>query len=352
MGTQGTVATPPPTINLRDTRERVADLIEPNPAVYWADLVLSAAAGWTAFGVALGRPLWSPAHLVLCALAALALYRSAMFIHELTHLPKGALPGFQWTWDLLVGIPLQLPSFMYLGVHLDHHRKTIYGTPADPEYQPFATSPRRRIVRYLLEAPAIPILLLARFALLAPLSLLLGPRFRNMVVEGASSLAINWSYRRDPPNAALRGRWLICETLAAVVGVGVVALTIAGVLAPRVLGQWYLVSVSVAVLNQLRTIGAHRWRNAGGEMDVVSQLFDSVNTPGPLGALWAPVGLRFHALHHFVPDLPYHALGKAHRRLTRALPAEAGYQRTVSRGMFDSLATVWREAGGAEDRRL
>src|SRR5262249_53379965 len=101
---------------------------------------------------------------------------------------------------------------------------------------------------------------------------------------------------------------------------------------------------AVAVVNQLRTIGAHRWRNGGAEMDVVSQLLDSVNTPGALGAIWAPVGLRFHALHHFVPDLPYHTLGKAHRRLTRELPADSGYARTVSRGMLDSLGTLWRDA--------
>jgi fatty acid desaturase len=341
----GTVAAPPPAINLRDTRERVADLIRPNPAIYWTDLLASAATGWTAFALALGRPFWSPPHLGLCVIAVLALYRSAMFIHELTHLPKVALPGFQWTWDALVGIPLQLPSFMYLGVHLDHHRRTVYGTPADPEYQPFATSPRRRIVRYLLEAPAIPILLLARFSLLAPLSLLLGPRFRKLVVERASSLAINWSYRREPPGEALRKRWLVSEALASAVGLSVIGLTVAGILAPRVLGQWYLVSVSVAVLNQVRTIGAHRWRNAGVEMDVVSQLLDSVNTPGTLAGLWAPVGLRFHALHHFVPDLPYHALGKAHRRLVRTLPVESGYARTLSNGMWASLRTLWREAG-------
>lgn len=344
MGTPGTVAAPPPTINLRDTRERLADLFEPSPAVYWTDLLASAGIGWTAFGLALARPFGSAPHLGLCAIAALALYRSAMFIHELTHLPKGALPGFHWAWDALVGIPLQLPSFMYLGVHLDHHRKTVYGTPADPEYQPFATSPKRRIVRYLLEAPAIPILLLARFAILAPLSVLLGKRFRKLVVEGASSLAINWGYRRDPPGEGLRRRWLVCETLASAVGLSVLALTFAGVLPARVLGQWYLVSASVAVLNQLRTIGAHRWRNAGGEMDVVTQFLDSVNTPGTLAGLWAPVGLRFHALHHFVPDLPYHALGKAHRRLMRALPAGSGYERTLSAGMWDSLRTVWSEA--------
>ena len=31
--------------------------------------------------------------------------------------------------------------------------------------------------------------------------------------------------------------------------------------------------------------------------------------------LIAPVGLRYHALHHWIPSLPYHNLGRAHRLL-------------------------------------
>src|ERR1043165_9500209 len=161
-----TVAVQAPTINLRDTRDRVKDLIAPRAGTYWTDMLASAAVGWASFGLALSHPFGSPAHLGLCLIAALALYRAAMFIHELTHLPKGALPGFQWAWDLLIGIPLQLPSFMYLGVHLDHPRPTVYGMPADPEYVPFASGPRRCIVRFLLESLAVPVLLLARFAVL------------------------------------------------------------------------------------------------------------------------------------------------------------------------------------------
>lgn len=334
----------PPTITLRDVRERLRDLFDRSPALYWSDLLASAALGWTAFAFALGQPFGSARHLLLCAAAGLALYRAAMFIHEITHFPKGALPGFQWAFDLLVGVPLQLPSFLYVGVHLDHHRRAVYGTSDDPEYLPFASSPPSRIVLFLLEALAVPVLLLARFALLAPLSLFLGAKVRSAVVLSASSLAINWRYRREAPTGALGRRMLVCEALASSFAIAVLALTCTGRIPPAVLGQWYLVSASVAVVNQLRTIGAHRWRNQDGEMDVVSQLLDSVNTSGALGVLWAPVGLRFHALHHFVPDLPYHALGAAHRRLVRDLPPESGYPRTLSRGMLDSFRTLWRES--------
>jgi len=64
--------------------------------------------------------------------AALALYRALLFIHELTHIHKQALPGFRLVWNLLVGIPMLTPSLMYENVHTLHHARTRYGTAEDP----------------------------------------------------------------------------------------------------------------------------------------------------------------------------------------------------------------------------
>jgi fatty acid desaturase len=74
-----------------------------------------------------------------------------------------------------------------------------------------------------------------------------------------------------------------------------------------------------ALLNQLRTLVAHLWENEGEPMSVTAQYLDSVNVPPPglFAEIWAPVGLRYHALHHLMPSMPYHDLPEAHRRLAR-----------------------------------
>jgi fatty acid desaturase len=86
-------------------------------------------------------------------------------------------------------------------------------------------------------------------------------------------------------------------------------------------------------LNQVRTLVAHLWENDGEPMSVTAQFLDSVNVPPPaaLPALWAPVGLRYHALHHLLPGVPYHNLAEAHRRLCRELDAGSAYHDSTHR---------------------
>jgi fatty acid desaturase len=108
----------------------------------------------------------------------------------------------------------------------------------------------------------------------------------------------------------------------------------------------YLTGVAVITLNAVRTLGAHRYVYTGEELTFLQQLLDSLTYPTRpwLNELWAPVGLRFHALHHLFPSLPYHALGRAHRRLMAHLPADSAYRHTIAPGLWPVLRDLWRNA--------
>src|SRR5207237_5251974 len=77
---------------IREAARLTRDLVAPRPAIYWADLAASLVLGYAALAVAmLAAPLWLAVAAGL--VAVLALYRAGSFIHELTHLKAGAVPG-------------------------------------------------------------------------------------------------------------------------------------------------------------------------------------------------------------------------------------------------------------------
>jgi fatty acid desaturase len=101
---------------------------------------------------------------------------------------------------------------------------------------------------------------------------------------------------------------------------------------------WFEVMSLVSFVNTLRTLAAHRYEGDGTPFDRGGQLRDSVDVPGQAWTeLWAPVGLRYHALHHYFPGIPYHNLAAAHRRLTEALPPDAVYRDATRSGLLASL---------------
>jgi fatty acid desaturase len=81
-------------------------------------------------------------------------------------------------------------------------------------------------------------------------------------------------------------------------------------------------------------------------MTFLEQTLDSLNYPRRpwITELWGPVGLRYHALHHLFPSLPYHTLPEAHRRLIERLPADSPYRSTERVALWRTLAELWHEA--------
>jgi fatty acid desaturase len=335
--------------SLREAHGLVNDLMTPNPWIYWTDFLFSSMVGWIAFFTAWFSPLFSLWQIGAYVIAVLAFYRTAIFVHELAHLKKGTFKTFRMAWNCICGIPFMIPSFTYDGVHNDHHRRDIYGTHEDGEYVSFATRKPIEMVGYVLLSFVIPLLLLARFLLLTPLSYCIPP-LREVVWERASSLTIDPSYKRAENAIRNDHNWRQQELAAFLFAFTVVSLVLLDIFAFDVLVLWYLIAAMVFVLNSLRTLAAHAYRNPGGKsMSHAEQYLDSVNVPGNLliTPLWAPVGLRFHATHHLFMSMPYHNLGKAHRRLINGLGDNALYLTTVRSGLWDALKRIWRESSRA-----
>ena len=351
------------TFSLSEARTIVGEFFTPNPWIYWTDFLLCWAVGIACFylfeftdvvvveqmglDAAWRWPVWTGAFLI----SAILFYRCVLFIHELMHIRATEFTAFRFVWNMLCGIPFLVPSFVYY-THIDHHRRKHYATKQDGEYIPLASLPAREILFYLSQVLVIPLLAVIRFGLLTPLTWFI-PSLRRWVHRHASSLIMDPMYIRPLPSKRVLQTMRLQEVLC-FLWIWSIAIRLfypmgllPGKLSPEVfLPHVYAMGVFILTLNALRTLAAHRWMGTGEEMTFVEQLADSINFPGKpwSGGLWAPVGLRFHALHHVFPTLPYHALPVAHERLMRELPVDSPYRQTVADSLFRELMVLWKKA--------
>jgi fatty acid desaturase len=330
-------------VDMKRVQELVADLREPRPGLFYADLLLSAGTGWGLFALAFGPWAWGVKALCFAG-ATLALYRALAFIHELFH--QQAMSGFRHSWHALAGVPLLIPFLLYLPIHQGHHNSKTYGTKDDGEYDHFHGRAGAASAKLFVLNLFLPVALWVRFAVLTPLAAVLPP-IRDKMIPEFVHMALRVPYRAPPIKESARAEALRVEWCCAAFAWGLAALVALGHW--PVVVAWAAVVLAIATLNTIRALGStHLYVEEAEGRTARGQLIDSLNVEagGLLTTLLCPVGLRFHALHHIAPYLPYHAMGAAHARLMAQLPAGSEYHQATVCTLPEGLARLRQATAG------
>jgi fatty acid desaturase len=132
-----------------------------------------------------------------------------------------------------------------------------------------------------------------------------------------------------------------------------IGLLVSGVLPWTWLANVYALSIFMISINYLRGLSSHRFRSVGEPANYRDQVLDSTTIPdGILTGLICPIGMRYHALHHVCPSMPYHNMGIAHRRLMARLPQNSAYHYTLRRSVWHALGDLAGTVHDAYCRRL
>jgi fatty acid desaturase len=203
----------------------------------------------------------------------------------------------------------------------------------------------------LLACFLLPVAYIGRFSVLL-IAAWISPAVRRWVDVRASSLGILGLSRRAPPTAAERRVWRIQELACGgyLLISGILLLT--GVIPLIVILHFYSILVALLVLHSIRIIVGHRYESEGKVRNRLDQVLDSYNFTRQrvITTLLAPLGFHLHALHHLFPNIPYHNMPEAHRRISAALPKDSLYHAVEAPSYF---AEVWRFlTRSADDHRV
>lgn len=273
----------------------------------------------------------------LFLLSAVFSYRGLAFLHEVSHLEK-KIKFIVHVYNFIFGYFNRLPAYSMTN-HKYHHSVTTYGTIRDPEYDNWTVKPKIVLLRPLALAILHPFLLTLRFGIIPAIRIVLPKKAGLYLYEKASTFVMNSNYSRPYTHREYR-EMLFQDFMCSVY----FFLQIIALIAVEKLGQglliWAGITSCVSFLNTSRALIAHRYQSHKSQRSdkQLVQLTDAVTVEGGwLTELWAPLGLRYHSTHHFLPNVPYYSLGKVHRILKERLPKNHPYHETIEKSFFETF---------------
>jgi fatty acid desaturase len=318
-------------------RRSSQDFFKPNAFRYWIDFLSSLIPAYAFSGMFLSFPMGSWQQLICYPLALFFLYRLGSLVHEVCHLKQGEMAYFKVAWNLLAGVIMFSPSPFFTKHHRDHHSPHYYGTKEDPEYF-LSMHPQNNFIGYLqlaLRMLATPIVVFLRFLFVPFFWLIHSLREWTLVHASFLSMLLNPLYERKL-NPLDRRNIAIVEWLCFARAVQILVVLYLGITDWTRLPLLYSLGLGVLCLNTLRLAGDHHGNSGLHAVSMSDHILDSCNYTGrdPMTALLFPFSIRYHALHHIFPSLPYHNLAAAHRYLEQELAASSPYHQLDQKGWW------------------
>jgi fatty acid desaturase len=293
---------------------------EPNPILYFRDMLISLAAFLLCFAWAAQAEGWIV--LLPWTIAAVSIHRAGVFAHEIVHRPgHQRMRAFSTFWNWTVGAIIMVPTPRFQKPHLTHHANGIFRTKNDPQYL---------LVR---GDPAMMTLVLFVVPLVMPLT-----NFLQVLTGALGGIGLEEAMER---RAQARG-FSVCTLLTKRQKISVVrqsrftlaAFLLYAALLPQTLPLYYSLMVAGWFLTVARIPLEHELERHAARSNAHDQMLDSFTVETPLALLAQPLGFRYHTAHHMYPGVPYHNLPALHAEL-KATNAEY-------RGSIISLWTAIR----------
>ncbi len=310
-------------------RDSGRDFFHPSAWRYWIDFFGCLIPAYVASAIFLGATMGSWQQLLSYPVALFFLYRLGSLVHEVCHLKHGEMNAYKLAWNLLAGIIIFSPSPFFTRHHRDHHSTHYFGTTDDPEY--FLSMYHRGNVLgiFMLIGKMLitPLVVFLRFLLVPLIWLVHGWREWTLVHASSLSMALNPSYERKL-NPVDRRNIAIVEWLCWVRATQILVVIALGITDWTRLPLLYSLGFGVLCMNTLRLAGDHHGHSHGDAVSMADHILDSCNYTGrdAMTAILFPFSIRYHALHHIFPSLPYHNLAAAHRYLIQTLEPTSPYR--------------------------